>query len=161
MTTGGGHAVTTGSVADPLALEAQVCLAMSAAARDLVAFYRPLLAPLGLTHPQYLVMLALWQHGELTLTRLAALLHLEPGTASPLVRRLEAQGLVERTRSADDGRALVLRATAAGRALREQALAVPGRMLAGLALTVEEAARIREAAELLVGACARARTDLS
>ena len=74
---------------DPLAVEAQVCLTMSAAARSLVAFYRPLLEPLGLTHPQYLAMLALWQYGRLSLKDLAALLHLEPATASPLVKRLE------------------------------------------------------------------------
>jgi len=88
---------------DPLAVEAQVCLTMSAAARGLVAFYRPLLEPLGLTHPQYLTMLALWQYGRLSLKDLAALLHLEPATASPLVKRLEVMGLVRRERAADDG----------------------------------------------------------
>ena len=85
-----------GRMDDPLAVEAQVCLTVSAAARSLVAFYRPLLEPLGLTHPQYLAMLALWQHERLSLKDLAALLHLEPATASPLVKRLEAMGLVRR-----------------------------------------------------------------
>src|SRR6187551_2006638 len=107
---------------DPLAVEAQVCLTMSAAARSLVAFYRPLLEPLGLTHPQYLAMLALWQYGRLSLKDLAALLHLEPATASPLVKRLEAMGLVRWERASDDERALDIVVTDAGRALRASAV---------------------------------------
>lgn len=144
--------------ADPLALEAQVCLAMSAAARSLVAFYRPLLEPLGLTHPQYLAMLALWQHGPLSLRELADLLHLEPGTTSPLVRRLAGLGLVERTRSADDERALEIRLTDAGRAMRTQAQGIPATMVERLGLPLEDVRRIREAAELLLAACAGATT---
>lgn len=147
---------TAGAVADPLAVEAQVCLAVSAASRALVAFYRPLLEPLGLTHPQYLAMLALWQHGGLTLKALAALLHLEPATASPVVRRLEALGLVTRDRAGDDERALAIRVTERGSALREEAVGIPGAMLAGLGLDLAEVARIREAADVLLAACARA-----
>nr|WP_147573134.1 MarR family transcriptional regulator [Cellulomonas massiliensis] len=129
---------------------------MSAAARSLVAFYRPLLEPLGLTHPQYLAMLALWQHGPLALRELADLLHLEPGTTSPLVRRLEALGLVERARSRDDERALAIRLTDAGRALRAQAEGIPAAMVGRLGLRVEEVQRVRESAELLLAACERA-----
>ena len=140
---------------DPLALEAQVCLAMSAASRALVAFYRPLLEPLGLTHPQYLAMLALWQHGDLTLKALAGLLHLEPATTSPLVRRLEQLGYVDRARRGDDERALAIRVTPAGRALRARAVGVPAAMLDGLALTPDQAATIRDAADLLLAACTR------
>jgi DNA-binding MarR family transcriptional regulator len=141
---------------DPLALEAQVCLTVSAASRALVAFYRPLLEPLGLTHPQYLAMLALWQHGDLSLARLADLLHLEPATASPLVRRLEAHGLVTRSRAAGDERTLVIAVTAQGRALRERAVGIPGAMLDGLRLDADEVAAIREAAAVLLAACERA-----
>ena len=118
---------------DPLAVEAQVCLTMSAAARSLVAFYRPLLEPLGLTHPQYLAMLALWQYGRLSLKDLAALLHLEPATASPLVKRLESMGLVRRERAADDERALDIVVTDAGRALRASAVGIPAAMVDGSA----------------------------
>jgi len=138
---------------DPLAVEAQVCLAMSAAARALVAFYRPLLEPLGLTHPQYLAMLALWQHGDLSLKALAGLLHLEPATASPLVRRLEALGLVERARSGADERALAIRLTDAGRALRERAVGIPAAMVEGLRLDLGQVTQVREAAQLLLAAC--------
>jgi len=86
--------------ADPLALEAQVCFALSAGARGMVALYRPLLEPLGITHPQYLVLLALWQDDAAgttsTVGDLAARLHLDAGTLSPLLKRLEALGYVRR-----------------------------------------------------------------
>src|SRR5882672_8601208 len=87
------------AVRDPLSLEDQVCFALSVAARGIVGVYRPVLEPLGLTHPQYLVMLALWEHGEVSVKELSALLQLEPATVSPLVKRLEAIGYVGRRRS--------------------------------------------------------------
>jgi len=141
-----------GGMDDPLAVEAQVCLTVSAAARSLVAFYRPLLEPLGLTHPQYLAMLALWQHERLSLKDLAALLHLEPATASPLVKRLEAMGLVRRERASDDERALEIAVTENGRALRASAVGIPAAMVAGLGLTTEQIEQIRGAAQLLISA---------
>ena len=79
---------------DPLALEEQVCFALAVAARGVIAVYRPLLEPMGLTHPQYLVMLALWQHAPLSVTELSRLLQLDPATLSPLLKRLEASGYV-------------------------------------------------------------------
>ena len=122
---------------DPLALEEQVCFALAVASREVVASYRTVLEPLGLTHPQYLVMLALWQRdaqdgGGLSVTELSTLLHLDPGTSSPLVKRLEAAGLVTRRRSPDDERVLVVEVTPEGRSMRRRALAVPGTMLARL-----------------------------
>jgi len=141
---------------DPLAVEAQVCLTVSAAARSLVGFYRPLLEPLGLTHPQYLAMLALWQYGPISLTELAGHLHLEPATTSPLVRRLEAMGLLRRERDAADERALLLVLTDEGRELRAQAVPIPATMVDRLALQPAQIEEIRRAAELLVAACAAA-----
>jgi DNA-binding MarR family transcriptional regulator len=110
---------------DMLALERQVCFALSVAARNVVAVYRPVLEPLGLTHPQYLVMLALWQHGELSVKELSALLQLDPGTLSPLLKRLEAGGLLRRERRRDDERSVAIRLTETGERLRERAAAVP------------------------------------
>jgi hypothetical protein len=78
-----------GDIADPLALENQVCFALAVASRSVIAVYRPLLEPMGLTHPQYLVMLALWQHAPLSVKELSRLLQLEPATLSPLLKRLE------------------------------------------------------------------------
>ena len=138
------HTIYAGDMDDPLAVEAQVCLTMSAAARSLVAFYRPLLEPLGLTHPQYLTMLALWQYGRLSLKDLAALLHLEPATASPLVKRLESDGLVARERSTEDERRLDITLTDAGRALRERALEVPAQVMSAVGMDVHEVSALRD-----------------
>ncbi|KAA1422949.1 MarR family transcriptional regulator [Mumia zhuanghuii] len=125
-------------VDDPLALEHQVCFALAVASRSVVAAYRPVLEPLGLSHPQYLVMLALWERDGQSLKDLSSVLHLEPATASPLVKRLEAVGLVARERSAHDERTLTISLTSAGRGLREEALRVPETMLARLGMTVDE-----------------------
>ncbi|MBT0994495.1 MarR family transcriptional regulator [Cellulomonas sp. DKR-3] len=141
---------------DPLALEAQVCLALSAAARALVGTYRTLLEPLGLTHPQYLAMLALWQDGPLSLAGLASRLHLEPATASPLVKRLEARGLVARRPDEHDERALVIELTPAGVAMRERAVGIPAAMVQRLELDVADVAHVRDAAQLMLDACERA-----
>ena len=89
---------------DPLALERQVCFALSIASRSVLSIYRPLLDPMGLTHPQYLVMLALWGDSPLSVKEIGKLLQLDSATLSPLLKRLSAAGLVTRTRSADDER---------------------------------------------------------
>ncbi|MGH1561676.1 MarR family winged helix-turn-helix transcriptional regulator [Mumia sp. DW29H23] len=125
-------------VTDPLALEHQVCFALAVASRAVVAAYRPVLEPLGLSHPQYLVMLALWERDGQSLKDLSATLHLEPATASPLVKRLEAVGLVVRERSPHDERALTISLTDTGRALREEAVQVPATMLERLGMSLEE-----------------------
>lgn len=123
---------------DALALERQVCFALSVASRSVVGAYRPVLEPLGLSHPQYLVMLALWGSRPLSLRQLSEQLRLEPATLSPLVKRLEAAGLVLRARRADDERTLDITLTDRGIALREQALAVPTTMADRLGLDREE-----------------------
>lgn len=119
---------------DPLALDRQVCFALAVATREIVALYRPVLEPMGLTHPQYLVMLALWEREPRSLRDLAETVALEPGTLSPLVKRLEAAGLVMRERDGSDERMLAVRLTTAGRRLRRQALKVPERIAAKLAM---------------------------
>jgi DNA-binding MarR family transcriptional regulator len=124
--------------ADALALERQVCFALAVAARNVVAVYRPLLEPMGLTHPQYLVMLALWQHGQLSVKELSRLLQLDPGTLSPLVKRLETAGLVTRGRDPRDERVLAIVPTAAGRALREQAEKIPAGIVERLGMGMDE-----------------------
>src|SRR3954463_7692585 len=96
---------------DALALERQVCYALSVAARNVVAVYRPWLEPMGLAHPQSLVMLALWQHGPLSVKDLSRLLQLDPGTLSPLIKRLESAGLLRRNRNPRDERALAISLT--------------------------------------------------
>jgi len=136
---------------DLLLLENQLCFALVTAARNVVSAYRPILAPLGLTHPQYLVMLALWERSPRSLTDLAEEIALEPATASPLVKRLEAQGLIARERRANDERRLDITLTSTGRVLRERALEVPGRVAASTGLSLEQLLRIREALAPLAG----------
>jgi DNA-binding MarR family transcriptional regulator len=139
---------------DPLALDRQVCFALAAASRSVIALYRPVLEPLGLTHPQYLVMLALWERSPRTVRDISETLVLEPATLSPLLKRLESAGLVTRTRKADDERALDVELTAAGRALRSQAEAVPGQIVKRLGMQTSELETTRDALTRLLAAAA-------
>ncbi|QHG80854.1 MarR family winged helix-turn-helix transcriptional regulator [Rhodococcus rhodochrous] len=123
---------------DPLALERQVCFALAVANRAVLAVYRPILDRLGLTHPQYLVMLALWERSPLTSKEVGQLLQLDSPTLSPLLKRLEALGLITRARSVADERQLVLELTDAGRALRAEAESVPGQVVDALGVGLDE-----------------------
>ena len=120
------------TAADPLALDRQVCFALAVANRAVLSVYRPLLEPMGLTHPQYLVMLALWGEAPMSVKAIGAALQLDSPTLSPLLKRLEASGLITRTRSAEDERALVVDLTDAGRALRTEAEKIPPAVVAAL-----------------------------
>lgn len=119
----------TGKVAapgdDPLLLDRQVCFPLYAATNLLNRLYGPVLKPLGLTYPQYLVMLVLWEEEPQTVGSLGARLYLDSGTLTPLLKRMEAAGLVSRTRDADDERRVLIGLTERGRALRAEALRVP------------------------------------
>jgi DNA-binding MarR family transcriptional regulator len=128
-----------------LTLEQQVCHALSIAARRMVAAYKPLLEPLGLTHPQYLTMVALWQHGPLQVKDLGALLSLDSGTLSPLVKRLESMGLVARRRLLSDERHVTVTLTERGRGLRTAAEGVQEETVRRLGLDDDELAQLRTA----------------
>src|SRR6476646_3898577 len=123
---------------DLLALDQQVCFALAVASRQLIALYRPILEPMGLTHPQYLVMLALWGTSPLTVRELGRMLSLEPATLSPLLKRLEAVGLLTRGRHPRDDRALAVELTEEGRRLREKALGVPPQVIERLGMSIAE-----------------------
>ena len=128
---------------DPLALERQVCFALAVTNRAVLAVYRPLLEPLGLTHPQYLVMLALWDNanadGEpLSVKQIAALLQMDPATTSPMLKRLETLGFITRTRSAADERTTLIGLTSGGAALRHKALDIPPAVVARLGVDLAE-----------------------
>ena len=141
---------------DPLALEQQVCFALSVAARSVVAVYRPLLEPMGLTHPQYLVMLALWQHAPLSGRDLSRLLQLDPGTLSPLLKRLEAAGYIRRERDAADERSLAVSLTAEGQALRAQAERIPPAIVQRLGLPLADLRHLHTALTEVIAAANRA-----
>jgi DNA-binding MarR family transcriptional regulator len=125
-------------VPNPLALENQVCFALVVASRTVLAHYRPLLEPMGLTHPQYLVMLALWEHHKLSVKELSGLLQLDAGTLSPLLKRLEAADLIRRERDSRDERLLAVTVTPAGEALREQAEKIPAHIMERLGMGLDE-----------------------
>lgn len=136
---------------DLLKLDNQLCFALVTAARNVVAIYRPILEPLGLTHPQYLVMLALWERAPRPLNDLAADLAMEPATASPLVKRLEADGLVARQRSTQDERRLDITLTAAGLALRQRALDVPRQVMTAVEMDLEQISALRDGLSAFAG----------
>lgn len=137
-----------------LALDRQVCFALAVASRSVIALYRPLLEPMGITHPQYLVMLALWEESPLSVKQLSRLLRLDPGTLSPLLKRLEAIGYLTRRRDPRDERALAVELTDEGRALRAQALLVPPAIMARLGLSIEELTVLHRALTQVIAAAA-------
>lgn len=141
---------------DPLALEQQVCFALSVASRSVVAVYRPLLEPMGLTHPQYLVMLALWQHEPVSVRELSRLLRLDPGTLSPLLKRLEASGLLRRGRDPIDERSLAVTLTSKGRALRTEAEKIPPAVVARLHMELDELRALHESLTRVIDAAQHA-----
>ncbi|MFI1538790.1 MarR family winged helix-turn-helix transcriptional regulator [Streptomyces anandii] len=130
--------------AGSLLLDDQLCFALYAAQRAVTAVYRPLLDELGITYPQYLVLLVLWERGETTVKELATALRLDYGTVSPLLKRLEAAGLVRRERSAHDERSVLVACTGRGEELRERAARVPGALLSSTGLALPDVARLRE-----------------
>jgi len=129
---------------DHLLLDQQLCFALYAASRSVTGLYRPLLEPLGLTYPQYLVMLVLWEQDGLTVRELGQRLQLDSGTLTPLLKRLQAAGLVDRQRRTEDEREVEIRLTAAGFALREQASDVPKCMAQRLQLSLEQMQTLRD-----------------
>jgi DNA-binding MarR family transcriptional regulator len=147
---------TTGldGIENPLALEQQVCFALAIASRSVIGVYRPLLEPLGLTHPQYLVMLALWEHEPLRVNELARLLQLDPGTLSPLLKRLEASGYLRREKDPHDDRALAVVLTEAGRALRDDALKIPPAIVERLGMPLEELLELHRRLTQVIAAAA-------
>ena len=135
-----------------LALENQVCFALTVAARTTVALYKPILEPLGLTHPQYLVMLALWEKNPRTLRSLADALRLEPATLSPLLKRLESTGHIRRQRSATDERALQVTLTDHGRELRAIAETIPERVARTLQMSTDDLVGLRDSLNAVIRA---------
>jgi DNA-binding MarR family transcriptional regulator len=125
-------------------LDDQLCFALYTASRAIVGRYRPLLDALGLTYPQYLVMLVLWERGDSTVTGIGNALKLETGTLSPLLKRLEEAGFITRTRREDDERSVLVSLTAAGRALEERVAETQVRVGEATGLSRRAAAELRE-----------------
>lgn len=129
---------------NPLRLDSQLCFSLYAASRAMTAAYGPLLAPLGLTYPQYLVMLLLWEEDGVSVKDLGARLQLDSGTLTPLLKKLEGQGLVSRTRDDVDARVVRITLTRAGAALQRKARQIPEKLVCQLGLTLPAVARLRQ-----------------
>ena len=137
---------------DVLKLENQVCFALAVASRSVNAVYRPLLEPMGLTHPQYLVMLALWEHNPRSVKNIGEALQLEPATLSPLLKRLESVGLVDRRRNSADERQLEITLTPAGVLLRDTAETIPARIVERLGMGIDQLVELRESLGKIIAA---------
>lgn len=131
-------------VDDPLRLDRQVCFALAVANRAVLAVYRPLLEPMGLTHPQYLVMLALWGEAPMSVKDIGEAIQLDSPTLSPLLKRLETAGLITRRRDAHDERNLVVDLTEAGRELRNEAENIPPAVVARLGVSLADLEELRD-----------------
>ncbi|MDB5745017.1 MAG: transcriptional regulator, MarR family [Polaromonas sp.] len=121
-----------------LQLDNQLCFALYSASLAMTRLYKPLLDTLGVTYPQYLALLVLWEHDGLSVSALGERLFLDSGTLTPLLKRLEASGLVSRLRAVEDERRVHITLTPAGRALKAQAASIPGCVLSATQCSVPE-----------------------
>jgi len=142
-----------------LRLDRQICFSLHAASRAFNGVYRVILKDLGLTYPQYLVMLVLWEEGPLPVKKLGEHLRLDSGTLSPLLKRLETAGLVRRERSARDERSVEVRLTEEGASMRDRALEVPRRILTATGFEISEIGALRERLDQLTVALDAAATQ--
>ena len=124
---------------DALKLENQLCFPLYASAKEVVRLYKPFLDEIGLTYTQYIAMLALWERDGLSVKELGEQLYLDSGTLTPLLKKMESQGLVRRSRNARDERSVTITLSEQGKALRERAVSIPERLGECLPLTAEEA----------------------
>lgn len=123
---------------DALKLDKQLCFPLYACSREIIKRYKPFLDALDLTYTQYIAMMVLWEKGSMTVKELGARLYLDSGTLTPMLKKMEAKGLVSRTRSTEDERNLIVAITPAGEALKERAVSIPGAMAKCSGLTPEE-----------------------
>jgi DNA-binding MarR family transcriptional regulator len=134
---------------DALSLSNQLCFTVYATAHAFARVYRPLLEPLGLTYPQYLVMLALWEEDGRSVGAIGHALQLDSGTLTPLLKRLQGLGLVRRERAGDDERRVVVRLTPAGQALKARASGVPAGVLCAMGGDMAEVSAVKAGLERL------------
>ena len=127
---------------DALKIENQLCFPLYACSREIIKLYKPLLDEIGLTYTQYISMMVLWEKGQINVKALGDILYLDSGTLTPLLKKLEAKGLVSRKRSTEDERSLIVSITGEGMALRERAVGIPQAVASCTTLDAEEAATL-------------------
>jgi MarR family transcriptional regulator, organic hydroperoxide resistance regulator len=136
---------------DPLLLENQICFKIYTAEREITKLYRGLLEEIGVTYPQYLALLVLWEDGTVSVKELGRKLFLDSGTLTPMLKRMESNGLVERHRSVEDERSVVITLTKKGIAMKEKAACVPTRLLERLEMDGEELERLDQTLTTILG----------
>ncbi|MGE6754343.1 MarR family winged helix-turn-helix transcriptional regulator [Rossellomorea sp. NPDC071047] len=136
---------------DPLLLENQICFKIYTAEREITKLYRGLLEEIGVTYPQYLALLVLWEDGTVSVKELGRKLFLDSGTLTPMLKRMETNGLVERHRSVEDERSVVISLTKKGEAMKEKAACVPTRLLERLEMDGEELERLDQTLTTILG----------
>ncbi|MHB8072278.1 MarR family winged helix-turn-helix transcriptional regulator [Desulfosporosinus fructosivorans] len=129
---------------DNLKIDNQICFALYACSKEMIKQYQPLLAPLGITYTQYIVLLVLWERDNITVKELGEPLHLDSGTLTPLLKKLEVQGLVERIRSTGDERNVYIKLTKRGIDLKEEARKIPEKMFCSTGMSLDEANSIHK-----------------
>lgn len=137
--------------ADLLQLDQQICFPLYAASRLVTRLYQPLLEPLGLTYPQYIVLMILWEESPCSVSRIGERALLASNTLTPLLKRLEQQGLVARRRAAHDERVVTIELTEAGKALRGECACVPLKLFEQIGYPVEEALQLKAHLDTLLG----------
>lgn len=136
---------------DPLLLENQICFKIYTAEREITKLYRGLLEEIGVTYPQYLALLVLWEDGTVSVKELGRKLFLDSGTLTPMLKRMESNGLVERHRSVEDERSVVITLTKKGESMKEKAACVPTRLLQRLEMDGEELERLDQTLTTILG----------
>ncbi len=135
---------------EKLKLENQLCFAIYACSRKMTQLYRPLLNQLNITYPQYIVLLVLWEKNQQTVTELGEQLLLDSGTLTPLLKRMEKNGIVQRSRLESDERKVVIKLTKEGEALKERAFQIPEKMFCQIGLSTDEFLHLKNDLELLL-----------
>lgn len=133
-----------------LRLDNQLCFAVYACSREIIKLYRPHLKELGLTYTQYITMLVLWEHPVISAKDLGSALYLDSGTLTPLLKKLEHQGLIERRRGTEDERSLIISLTPKGESLKEAARDIPAKVTCGIQMPPHEAVFLRESLKDLI-----------
>ncbi|ASB89947.1 MarR family transcriptional regulator [Bacillus sonorensis] len=131
-------------------LDRQLCFLLYASSREMTKLYKPLLDELGITYPQYLALLLLWEHESLSVKKMGELLYLDSGTLTPMLKRMEQRGLITRQRSPEDERSVIVKLTAEGASLKEKARCIPTDMLAQTNLPADKLMHLKEALRTLL-----------
>ncbi|MFC0343125.1 MarR family winged helix-turn-helix transcriptional regulator [Epilithonimonas hispanica] len=135
---------------DLLKLDKQLCFSVYVLHREIMQAYRPILNEIGLTYPQYITMMALWEKDDLTVNQLGEILQLDNGTLTPLLKRLESKSYLSRTRSKDDERVVKIQLTEKGHQLKEKASCVPMQILESLQLSPEDMQQLKSLSDKVI-----------